>query len=176
MNNKVMIIFVPFTLFHSCPKLKGYIKSMAIIFLLFPLPVKALDLSATVIEAPDFNNYFNEYYNALADYNVEDLRLELFETIEDILSTGSHLSAVSLDYKTRHIETELLNHLQKTLCTKQPEDSNLTILKLISARGVDNAGNDAEVQFSHQELGMLAGVAVRLVQRMPKSQLCNAIE
>lgn len=171
-----MMMSPPLIKFYRYSTLKRLFILISILLFLIPLPVKAQDLAETIIEAPAFKQYFNEYYNALADYNVEDLRLELFETIEDILSSGSHLSTVSLDYKVRHIETDLLSHLQKALCNKQAKDSDLVILKSITVTVVENAGSDAKVQFNHEELGMLAGVTVRLVQQMSKAQLCNATE
>ena len=134
-------------------------------------------ITATTIETPIFSEeYFNEYYKALADYTVENLQSELYEAIDDILSSGSHMSAVSQDYKTRHIETSLLNHLREQLCVTKPIDKDITILKRISANSVASAGSDAQVKFNDDELGILSGITVRLVEKMPQSQLCNEIK
>lgn len=168
-----MTYFLPFIFSHLSPRLKVFFIA---IFIILPLHTKAQSLNDQALKSPVFNQYFNEYYKGLADYDLEELRLELFETIEDILSAGSHLSTVSLDYKTEHIETDLLNHLHKLSCNQQAKSNNLAMLKLIAANSAANVGRDSQIKFSQAELGMLSGVSVRILERSLPFQVCKAVE
>ena len=154
--------------------LKKFFLPILFVLLLFPLSTNAMKWDADIIENQAFDEAFTEYYNALAGYKAEDLRLELFETIEDTLSSGSHLSRVSLDHKTRQIENGLLEHLRAMLCNQTDSAyGDLKKLKLVAGNSVVKAGNDSQVTFSHDELGILAGVATRLVQQTPQTQFCK---
>lgn len=146
------------------------------LIMLFLSPsIKAMKWDATIIENQAFNTAFTAYYNALADYRTEELRMELFETIEDTLSSGSHLSQVSLDHKTRQIEHSLLEHLRAARCN-QPTSahSDLQKLMLIAGSSVVKAGNQSQVDFNPEELGILVGVSTRLIQQTPQAQFCHA--
>ncbi|MGR8931991.1 MAG: hypothetical protein ACU836_15270 [Gammaproteobacteria bacterium] len=132
------------------------------------------DRFATIVDQPLFREAFDEYYNAMSDFAVDDLRLELYETIEDAMSSGGHLGQVTLDYKTRHIETGIMQRLRQSLCGKGSLESNLTVLKRTAAESVRTAGSDSQVDFSPEEMGMIAGVTVRLIQKISLSELCSA--
>lgn len=142
--------------------------------LLIPVCTGAVEPATEIVKAQAFDEAFTDYYDALSDHDPEDLRLELSETIEDVLSSGSHLTRASLDYKTRQIETGLFAHLRGPLCgasSRAPED--MYTVKLSTVRSVARAGAEAGVTLSQEELGMVSGVVVRLVQRTPRPQLCS---
>lgn len=145
-----------------------------IVLLLLPLVASAAQPASTLIESAEFHDAFRSYMDALSTYSAEDLKLELSETIEDALTSGSHMSAISLDYKVRQIENALIRHLREELCAlSSPSSNELAMLKLVAIKSASVAGEQASVSFSHGELGMITGVAVRLVQELSHSQLCD---
>ncbi len=142
--------------------------------LLLPFAVGAAQPASMVIKGPAFDDAFRSYYDALSAHTPEDLMVELSETIEDVLISGSHMSVSSLDYKVRQIESVLLARLRGELCTpSSPSPSELGPLKLAAVKSATAAGEQASVPFNPEELGMITGVAVRLVQGIPRTQLCS---
>jgi len=145
-------------------------------FVLFFLcqAANAAQPASTLIESAEFDDAFRSYMQALSAFSAEDLKLELSETIEDALTSGSHMSVTSIDYKVRQIEHALIAHLREELCApSSPSSNELELLKLMAAKSAAAAAEQASVTFANAEFGMIAGVAVRLVQEMPHSQLCN---
>ena len=146
---------------------------MVLALLLFQAASAAQPVS-TLIGSVEFDDAFRSYMQALTSYSAEDLKLELSETIEDALTSGSHMSVTSIDYKVRQIESALLAHLREGLCTpSSPSSKELQSFKRVAAKSAVAAAEQASVSFANAEFGMIAGVAVRLVQEMPHSQLCN---
>lgn len=141
--------------------------------LCLPLSAKNMTWDTRVMENSAFNQAFLEYYDALADYQAEDLRFELFETIEDSLSAGSHMTIVSLDHKVEQIEAGIFEQLRQSLCHLPATPNNLKTLKRMAGRSIVNTGNHMQVNFSFDELGMLVGVLTRLIQQTPHHQFCE---
>ncbi|MEA3274440.1 MAG: hypothetical protein U9Q81_03935 [Pseudomonadota bacterium] len=138
------------------------------------LAARAGDPPSSIVESIEFDEAFRSYYDALADHTPEDLRLELSETIEDALSSGSHLTRASLDYKTRQIEAGLFAHLRQQQCAAStPPAKEQSKLKHVAVRTLTDAGEDAEIRFDREELGMISGILVRLLEIMPRNQLCD---
>ncbi len=130
--------------------------------------------AASAVSSPKLEAAFRAHYEALAGFSPEDLKLELAETIEDALTSGGHLTRASLDYKVRQIETALLDRLRAGLCSPSaPSASDLDPLRVVAVESAAAAGEDAAVRFAPEELGMIAGVAARLAQGMPRTQLCG---
>jgi hypothetical protein len=147
---------------------------VALALLLLPVYVSAADSATAIIKAHTFDEAFTDYYDALVDYGSDDLRLELSETIEDVLSSGSHLTRTSLDYKIQQIETGVFAHLRRRLCmASSPESEDLRTIKLVVVRSVMSAGEEAHVNFGQEDLGMISGVLVRWIQRTPPSLFCG---
>jgi len=139
-----------------------------------PLPAQNMTWNDNVSKNPAFNEAFTAYYDAMADYAIEDLRFELFETIEDALSGGSHLSRVPLDHKVRQIETGLFEHLRQSLCHQSLSQHNLDTLKSNAGNSIVHAGNAAQVHFTVDDMGMLTGILVRLIQQKPLNTFCGS--
>lgn len=146
----------------------------AIVLLLLTQLTSAAQPVSTLIVNVEFDDAYRSYMEALSAYSVEDLKLELSETISDALTSGSHMSVTSIDYKVRQIENTLIAQLRVELCaSSSPSSNELEPLKLVAAKSAVAAAEQASVSFSNGELGMIASVAVRLVQEMSRSQLCN---
>ncbi len=131
-------------------------------------------VAGSAVSSPELEAAFRAHYEALSGYTPEDLKLELAETIEDALTSGGHLTRASLDYKVRQIESALLDRLRAGLCSPSaPSASDLDPLRAVAVESAAAAGEDAAVSFAPEDLGMIAGVAVRLAQGMPRAQLCG---
>lgn len=153
---------------------KGSFSRQLFVLLLLPLAASAAQPASTVIESAEFDGAFRSYMEALSAYAPEDLKLELSETIGDALTSGSHMSQTSIDYKVRQIERALLTRLREELCTPpSPPSNELATLKLAAVKSAVAAGEQASVSFTGEEFGMITGVVVRFVQGMSRSQLCN---
>lgn len=85
-----------------------------------PLGAAQADTLTETLADPCFDGAYRSYFDALAGYRPEDLRLELTETVEDALTGGSHLSRPKIDYKRRQIETALLRQARRDLCGSAP--------------------------------------------------------
>lgn len=141
--------------------------------ILLPVSVLASD-PATIINSQSFNEAFRDYYEALDSYTAKDLEFELSETIDDILSSGSHLTRASLDYRVRQIERALFSQLRKQLCPpSSPNKRDLSELKLSSVQSINKTGSSTGVTFTHEEIGMISGVTVRLLQHKPMEEFCH---
>jgi hypothetical protein len=149
-------------------------RAAAIGLLLSSLIAASGPVAASVVSSPELEAAFRAHYEALSGYTPEDLKLELAETIEDALTSGGHLTRASLDYKVRQIESALLDRLRAGLCLPSaPSVSDLEPLREVALESAAAAGEDAAVSFTPEDLGMIAGVAVRLAQGMPRAQLCG---
>lgn len=145
----------------------------AVALLLLPASVLASD-PASIINSQRFNEAFRDYYEALDSYTVKDLEFELSETIDDILSSGSHLTRTSLDYRVRQIERALFSQLRKQLCPpSSPNKRGLSELKRSSVHSINKTGSSTGVNFTHEEVGMISGITVRLLQRKPMEEFCH---
>jgi hypothetical protein len=149
-------------------------RAAALGLLLSSLIAASGPVAGPVVASPELEAAFSAHYEALSGYAPEDLKLELAETIEDALTSGGHLTRASLDYKVRQIESALLDRLRAGLCSPSaPPASDLDALRAVAVESTAAAGEDAAVSFAPQDLGMIAGVAVRLAQGMPRAQLCG---
>lgn len=150
------------------------IGAVTVTLALITAPASGVDSALEVLENQSFNVAFRDYYEALDAHTVHDLNFELSETIEDVLTSGSHLGQVSLDYKVRQVETALFERLRQQFCPpSSPETGDLPELKMIAVRSVGGAGGVVGVEFTHEDIGMISGVVVRLLQKASLEELCR---
>lgn len=161
--------------FISCGRLQcAFLIASSLLMLNSPSSAQNMTWNDNVVKNPVFNEAFTAYYDAMTDYATEDLRFELFETIEDALSDGFHLTRVPLDHKVRQIETGLFEYLRQSLCHQSVSRQDLDILKSNAGNSIVHAGNAAQVQFTVDEIGMLTGILVRLIQQTPHNTFCGS--
>ncbi len=140
---------------------------------LFLTLVQAVGSTPEIVKSIEFGEAFRDYFEALGTHTVDDLEFELSETIEDVLTTGSHLTRASLDYKVRMIEKGILSQLRQQLCPPSSDAPLLAELKLTTVHCTYEAGRGAKVSFTNEEFGMLTGVVVRLLQSRSMEEFCR---
>lgn len=149
-------------------------KIIAWVLFITPATISATPSDTKLMNNTAFEDAFEAYYGALVDYTQDDLMIELSETIEDVLISGSHMSQTSLSYKVRQINNSLLDQLHVELCTAStPPSTKIDSLKRLAAKSVSNTSKQLAIIFAPEELGMITGVAVRLAQVTPRTELCR---
>jgi hypothetical protein len=126
------------------------------------------------LASPAFAEAYQSYYRDLAGFPAADLRLELTETVEDVLTSGSHLSRASVDYKRRAIEDALLTRAGDALCRPSPAvAATPERLREVCADATLAATQAAAVRLEAEELGMISAVCARIVATPSLLQWCT---
>lgn len=128
------------------------------------------DPVASTLADPDFEAVYRDYYAALVGFGSEDLRLELKETIEDVMTNGLHLTRPGLGHKRREITDVLLGGVRVALCSGSSADPD-AIRRACVASTLDAAAA-ADVAVEPESVGMLAAVCARLITTPSLLQWC----
>jgi hypothetical protein len=136
-----------------------------------PLGAARADTLTETLADPGFDGAYRSYFDALAGYRPEDLRLELTETVEDALTGGSHLSRPKIDYKRRQIETALLRQARRDLCGSAPGPVQV---KPACASAALAAAAEAGADLARDSLGAIAAVCARMAEGPARADWCRA--
>jgi hypothetical protein len=142
-----------------------------------PLGAAPADTLTETLGDPGFDGAYRSYFDALAGYRPEDLRLELTETVEDALTGGSHLSRPKIDYKRRQIETALLRQARRDLCGSAPgagSGPGSGQVKTACASAALAAAAEAGADLARDSLGAIAAVCARMAEGPARADWCRA--
>ena len=142
-----------------------------------PVSAQGADPRA-ILADPAFANTYQTQYGYLANTSRVVLAEELRGVLEDVASGGSRVGSTSGGHRVRSFETVFLRRVQASLCGGGSSAA-------AGARGGDSvqsavvagsaaAGTESGLVLAMPELGRVSAIAVRLVERSDRAQLCRS--
>ena len=125
-----------------------------------------------ILADPAFAGTYRTQYGFLANTSRVVLAEELRGVLEDVASAGSRVGSTSGGHRVRSFESVFLRRVQEALCGGASAGGES--LQAVVVRGSAAAGSESGLALAMPELGRVSAIAVRLVERSERAQLCRS--
>ena len=161
------------------PRVRGGALLLAAVVFAWPPALSAQGVDPRAILAdPAFANTYQTQYGYLANTSRVVLAEELRGVLEDVASAGSRVGSTSGGHRVRSFESVFLRRVQAALCAGGSSAAAATrggdSVQSVVVAGSAAAGNESGLALALPELGRVSAIAVRLVERSDRAQLCRS--
>ena len=130
---------------------------------------------ASIMQSEAFSRSYATKYARLQGLPSDVILVDLAESLEDVLVSGSHVSTVRIDYKIQQLERRLFAKLQEDVCAATSISAMTeSLLKPGAVRSLVNLANDEQWELTDAQFGTLAGTLVRLLQSDTRRSFCSS--
>jgi len=130
-----------------------------------------------ILADPAFANTYQAQYGYLANTSRVVLAEELRGVLEDVASGGSRVGSTSGGHRVRSFESVFLQRVQGALCASGSSAAATrggeSVQSAVVA-GSAAASSESGLVLARPELGRVSAIAVRLVERSDRAQLCRS--
>lgn len=127
-----------------------------------------------ILSDPAFANTYRAQYGYLTSTSLAVLTEELRGVLEDVASAGSRVGSTSSGHRVRSFERVFLRRVQDALCPRAGTARQSEPIQSIVVRGSAAAGSESGLTLAMSEMGRLSAIAVRIVERSDRAQLCRS--
>ena len=131
-----------------------------------------------ILADPAFANTYQAQYGYLANTSRVVLAEELRGVLEDVASGGSRVGSTSGGHRVRSFESVFLRRVQAALCAGGSSAAAATrgsdSVQSVVVAGSAAAATESGLVLARPELGRVSAIAVRLVERSDRAQLCRS--
>jgi hypothetical protein len=128
-----------------------------------------------LLQSEAFNRSYAAKYARLQGLSSDVILVDLAESLEDVLVSGSHVSTVRIDYKIQQLERRLFATLKEDVCAAT-SGSPVTegLLKPGAVRSLVSLARDEQWELTDAQFGTLAGTLVQLIQSDSRRRFCSS--
>ena len=130
---------------------------------------------ALLMQSEAFSRSYSAKYTSLQGHSADTILIDLAESLEDILVSGSHISGPSLDYKIQQLEQHLFEKLKNHSCASNSSPAvTESLLQSGAVSSLVSLSNDEQWEMTDAQFGTLAGTVVQLMQSGPRRRFCSS--
>ena len=111
---------------------------------------------------------YQKQYAALQGLSLGAMVLNLDDSLEDLLITGSHAVSTSSDYKVSELKRKLFSSLKKRLCSPRPE-----AIQSAAEGSLKELTKAEHLEMSNVHYGKMEAILVRIIQKATLQQFCR---
>lgn len=130
-------------------------------------------LFAADLQEEEFISNYDDYYKELANFDLEILKSELDDTIEDAIISGHHFTRAALKPKVGRFKKDLFNILNQRYCQRNTEASGNN-LRDLTGRCLIELSDAQTLNIQPSDAGRIASIVVRIIEKIPKREFCNS--
>jgi hypothetical protein len=129
--------------------------------------------ASIIIQSEEFGRSYAAKYARLQGRASDVILVDLAESLEDVLVSGSHASTVSNDHKIQQLERPLFANLKEDVCAVNSGSAMTeSLLKPAALRSLVSLADDERWELTNAQFGTLSGTLVRLIQSETRRSLC----
>lgn len=112
---------------------------------------------------------YQKKYAALQGLSLDAMVLNLDDSLEDLLITGSHAVSTSSNYKVRRLKRRLFSRLKIRLCSPKPE-----VIQSAAEGSLKDLMRAEHLEMSNAQYGKIEAILVRIIQKATLEQFCRS--
>jgi hypothetical protein len=129
--------------------------------------------ASIIMQSEAFSRSYAAKYARLQGLSAAVILVDLAESLEDVLVSGSHVSTVPPDYRIHQLERRLFAKLKDDVCVANAGSAvTESLLKPAALRSVVKLADDEQWELTHAQFGTLTGTLVRLLQTETRRSFC----